>query len=118
VQAFNAGSASTTTASITLAVSGVTRASASRSTCLRAFSGGRLWMDDEVEKDPAVKTIVDIRRVRGSDFVNTFWRALANDPANLKHTWESVKVIMYPQRIGWLRSSFRIQKTHSYLKLA
>jgi AhpD family alkylhydroperoxidase len=55
----------------------------------------RLWRDDEVGKDPAVKAVFDdIRRVRGSDFVNNFWRALANDPANLKRTWESLKAIM------------------------
>ena len=55
----------------------------------------RLWTDDEVDQDPAVKTVFDeIRRVRGSDFVNNFWRALANDAANLKRTWESLKAIM------------------------
>jgi uncharacterized peroxidase-related enzyme len=55
----------------------------------------RLWRDDEVGKDPAVKAVFDdIRRVRGLDFVNNFWRALANDPANLKRTWESLKAIM------------------------
>lgn len=33
----------------------------------------RLWRDDEVGKDPAVKAVFDdIRRVRGSDFVNNF----------------------------------------------
>ncbi len=55
----------------------------------------RLWTDDEVEQDPAVKAVFDeIRRVRGSDFVNNFWRALANDAASLKRTWESLKAIM------------------------
>ncbi|HEX3402206.1 MAG TPA: carboxymuconolactone decarboxylase family protein [Acetobacteraceae bacterium] len=55
----------------------------------------RLWTDDEVDDDPAVRAVFDdIRRVRGSGFVNNFWRALANDPANLKRTWESLKVIM------------------------
>jgi AhpD family alkylhydroperoxidase len=55
----------------------------------------RLWTDDEVEKDPAVKAVFDdIRRARKSDFVNNFWRALANDPATLKRTWESLKAIM------------------------
>jgi uncharacterized peroxidase-related enzyme len=55
----------------------------------------RLWTDDDVEKDPAVKAVFDdIRRVRKSDFVNNFWRALANDAAALKRTWESLKVIM------------------------
>jgi uncharacterized peroxidase-related enzyme len=55
----------------------------------------RLLTDDEVEKDPAVQAVFDdIRRSRGSDFVNNFWRALANDAAALKRTWESLKVIM------------------------
>jgi uncharacterized peroxidase-related enzyme len=55
----------------------------------------RLWTDDEANQDPAVKAVFDeIRRVRGSDFVNNFWRALANDAANLKRVWESLKAIM------------------------
>lgn len=36
----------------------------------------------------------DIRRTRGSDFINNFWQALAHDPALLKRTWESVKQVM------------------------
>jgi uncharacterized peroxidase-related enzyme len=55
----------------------------------------RLWTDDEVEKDPAVKAVFDdIRRVRKSDYVNNFWRAHANDAATLKRTCESLKEIM------------------------
>jgi uncharacterized peroxidase-related enzyme len=42
-----------------------------------------------------VKAVFDeIRRVRGSDFVNNFWRGLANDATTLKRTWESLKAIM------------------------
>nr|WP_294563905.1 carboxymuconolactone decarboxylase family protein [uncultured Rhodopila sp.] len=55
----------------------------------------RLWTDSEADKDPAVNTVFDdIRRTRGSDFINNFWRALANDPVNLKRTWETLKTIM------------------------
>jgi AhpD family alkylhydroperoxidase len=55
----------------------------------------RLWTDAEAEADPAVKAVFDdIRATRNSDFVNNFWRALANDPVSLKRTWESLKVIM------------------------
>lgn len=55
----------------------------------------RLWTDTEVEQNPAVKAVFDdIRRSRGSDFVNNFWRALANDPVTLKRTWESLKQVM------------------------
>jgi len=38
----------------------------------------------------------DIRRVRSTDFVNRFWRALANDPPLLKSTWERLKDVMGP----------------------
>ena len=55
----------------------------------------RLWTDEEAARDPAVKAVFDdIRRIRGSDFINNFWRALANDAATLKRTWESLKQIM------------------------
>jgi AhpD family alkylhydroperoxidase len=55
----------------------------------------RLLTDAEVEKIPSVKAVFDdIRATRKSDFVNNFWRGLANDPALLKRTWEQVKVVM------------------------
>ena len=55
----------------------------------------KLWTDDEVAAHPEVKAIFDdIRATRQSDFVNNFWRALANDAATLKRTWESLKAIM------------------------
>lgn len=38
----------------------------------------------------------DIRKVRGTDYVNNFWRALAHDPALLRATWERLKVVMGP----------------------
>ena len=55
----------------------------------------RLLSDAEVEKNPALKAVFDdIRATRKSDFVNNFWRGLANDPPLLKRTWEQVKVVM------------------------
>jgi AhpD family alkylhydroperoxidase len=36
----------------------------------------------------------DIRAIRESDFVNNFWRALANQPALLERTWLSIKEVM------------------------
>ena len=38
----------------------------------------------------------DIMRTRQTDWINNFWKALANDPATLKRTWESIKQIMAP----------------------
>lgn len=55
----------------------------------------KLWTDEEVASDPRVKAIFDdIRAVRGSDFVNRFWRGLANQPAVLERTWEQLKLVM------------------------
>jgi uncharacterized peroxidase-related enzyme len=38
----------------------------------------------------------DIRATRKTDFINNFWKALANDPATLRRTWQSIKQIMAP----------------------
>ena len=38
----------------------------------------------------------DIMATRKTDYINNFWKALANDPATLKRTWESTKQIMAP----------------------
>ena len=55
----------------------------------------KLWTDEEVAADPRVKTVFDdIRVTRKSDFVNNFWRALANQPAVLERTWTSIKQVM------------------------
>ena len=46
---------------------------------------------------PEVKAVYDdIMRTRNSDWVNNFWKALANHPPTLKRTWESVKQVMAP----------------------
>jgi AhpD family alkylhydroperoxidase len=55
----------------------------------------RLLSDAEAEAVPAVKAVFDdIRATRKTDFINNFWRGLANDPATLKRTWESLKAVM------------------------
>ena len=38
----------------------------------------------------------DIRATRGTDYVNDFWRVLANDPPTLARTWAAVKEVMAP----------------------
>ena len=55
----------------------------------------KLWTDEEVSADARVKAVFDdIRFTRKSDFVNNFWRALANQPALLERTWSSIKEVM------------------------
>jgi AhpD family alkylhydroperoxidase len=38
----------------------------------------------------------DIMATRQVDWINNFWKALANDPPTLRRTWESIKQIMAP----------------------
>jgi AhpD family alkylhydroperoxidase len=55
----------------------------------------KLWTDAEAEAHPKVRAIFeDIRTTRKSDFVNNFWRGLANQPEVLERTWETLKAVM------------------------
>ncbi len=46
---------------------------------------------------PEVRAVYDdIMATRKVDWINNFWKALANDPAALKRTWEDIKQIMGP----------------------
>jgi AhpD family alkylhydroperoxidase len=52
---------------------------------------------DYEDATPEVRAVYDdIRATRKTDYINNFWKALANDPATLKRTWESIKQIMGP----------------------
>jgi AhpD family alkylhydroperoxidase len=49
------------------------------------------------DASPEVKALFDeIKTLRKVDDVNNFWKLLANDPATLRRTWESIKDIMAP----------------------
>ena len=49
------------------------------------------------EASPEVRAVYDdIMATRGTDWINNFWKALANDPPTLKRLWESVKQVMAP----------------------
>ena len=46
---------------------------------------------------PEVRAVYDdILATRKTDYINHFWKALANDPSTLKRTWEFIKQIMAP----------------------
>jgi AhpD family alkylhydroperoxidase len=38
----------------------------------------------------------DIKKTRGVDWINNFWKALANNPAELRRVWTNVKQVMAP----------------------
>ena len=49
-------------------------------------------MIEYAEASPAVKAVYDdIMKTRNVDWINNFWKVLANDPAQLKSVWEQVK---------------------------
>ena len=49
------------------------------------------------DASPEVQAVYDdIMAVRKTDWINNFWKAIANDPATLKRTWEDIKQIMAP----------------------
>jgi AhpD family alkylhydroperoxidase len=52
---------------------------------------------EEIAASPEVRAVYDdIKATRKVDWINNFWKVLANHPASLKRTWESVKQIMAP----------------------
>jgi AhpD family alkylhydroperoxidase len=49
------------------------------------------------DANPEVRAVYDdIMTTRKTDAVNNFWKALANHPATLRRTWDSLKQIMAP----------------------
>lgn len=57
---------------------------------------------DAAASPEAAAVFADIRATRGTDFINNFWRALANDPPLLAATWARLKAVMGPGREGGL----------------
>ena len=52
---------------------------------------------EPADASPEVKAVYDdIMASRGVDWINDFWKALANDPATLRRTWSSLREVMAP----------------------
>ena len=50
-----------------------------------------------VDATPEVRAVYDdIMATRKVDWINNFWKALANDPPTLRRTWQSIKEVMAP----------------------
>lgn len=54
-----------------------------------------LLSDEEVSAE-ALAVFDEIRTLRGTDYVNNFWRDLAHDPDLLRATWDRLKEVMAP----------------------
>jgi AhpD family alkylhydroperoxidase len=49
------------------------------------------------DASPEVRAVYDdIMATRKIDWINNFWKVLAQHPASLKRTWESLKEVMAP----------------------
>jgi AhpD family alkylhydroperoxidase len=49
------------------------------------------------DASPAVRAVYDdIMTTRKVNAVNNFWKVIADDPATLKRSWESLKQVMQP----------------------
>lgn len=58
---------------------------------------GTVTLLSDAEAAPEARAVFDeIRALRGTDYVNNFWRALAHDPALLRATWDRVRTVMAP----------------------
>src|SRR6202142_3497058 len=54
-------------------------------------------MIEYADASPEVREVYDdIMTTRKTDWINNFWKALANDPPTLRRTWKSIKEIMAP----------------------
>lgn len=52
---------------------------------------------------PEVRAVYDdIRKTRNVDWINNFWKILANDPANLERVWATAKQVMAPGELDAL----------------
>jgi AhpD family alkylhydroperoxidase len=58
---------------------------------------GTVALLSDAEATPEARAVFDeIRALRGTEYVNNFWRALAHDPALLRATWDRVRAVMAP----------------------
>ena len=56
-----------------------------------------LGLIEYADASPEVRAVYDdIMATRQTDWINNFWKAIANDPKTLRRTWESIKQIMAP----------------------
>lgn len=63
-------------------------------------------LSDEAAGAESLAIFDDIRAKRKTDYVNNFWRALANNPEQLKATWDRLQTVMAPGALDPLVKEF------------
>jgi AhpD family alkylhydroperoxidase len=66
------------------------------STCIEEPMATYPFVEEAAASAEVRAVYEDIKKTRNVDWINNFWKVIANDPAMLKRTWESVKQIMAP----------------------
>lgn len=61
----------------------------------------RLLSDEDLSPEAAA-VFAEIRALRGTDYVNNVWRAMAHDPQSLRAMWDRMKAVMAQGRDGGL----------------
>jgi AhpD family alkylhydroperoxidase len=52
---------------------------------------------EEADASPEVLAVYDdIKKTRDTDYINNFWKIIANDPKTLRRTWNDLKEVMAP----------------------
>ena len=73
---------------------------------------------EENEASAEVTTVyADIKATRGVDWINNFWKAIANHPATLKRMWGNVKQVMAPGALDVLRSDMESLLTTDFRRV-
>ncbi len=58
---------------------------------------------EEADAPPDVQAVYDdIKQSRNTDYINNFWKVLANDPRMLRRTWNDIKEVMAPGALDGL----------------
>lgn len=53
-------------------------------------------IEESEASQEVLEVYADIKATRETDWVNNFWRALANHPTTLKRMWSNIKQVMAP----------------------
>jgi AhpD family alkylhydroperoxidase len=53
-------------------------------------------IEESAESPEVLQVYADIKATRKTDWVNNFWKALANHPVTLKRMWDNIKQVMAP----------------------
>lgn len=77
-----------------------------------------MLIEEGEASEEVLAVYADIKATRKTDWVNNFWKALANHPATLKRIWENIKQVMAPGALDSLQGiGLHSGQRHEQLRL-